>query len=45
MLSIESAFNAYQNGLIDGWDLCEVVMDNGGYGFTITKEGKLIVKW
>ncbi len=43
MMSIESAFNAYLNGDIDGWDLQDVVEQHGFGGFTVTEDCKLIV--
>jgi len=43
MLSIESAFQAYKIGLLDPWDLQEVVESFGFKGWTGTSDGKLIV--
>lgn len=39
MLSIESAYHAYLDGDLDGWDLLEVVQDHGFGGFTVEEDG------
>jgi len=41
MISIDSAFQAYLVGDLDGWDLMEVVQEAGYTGFTVTKDKTL----
>lgn len=43
MLSIQSAFNAYVDGILNGLDLLEVVLSHGFASYTVTPDLKLVV--
>lgn len=45
MLTIESAFQAYLEGILSPWDLQEVVEWHGFKGWTGTPDGKLLVHY